>query len=104
MPATAPGPFQFLEVTLAEDLRDQAHVLVHEKGRARAIAGDDAGALLAAVLEREKPVVGQDGGVRMAEHAEESAFVLRKASASVGSTMSIPLAKDFQVIWRDHTK
>ena len=40
-----------------------------EKGLTRAVARDDAGALLPAMLQREEAVVGQDRGIRMAEDA-----------------------------------
>jgi hypothetical protein len=40
-----------------------------------ALRGDDAGALLAAVLEGEEAVIGKEGGVRMAEDAEDAALV-----------------------------
>ena len=38
----------------------------------------DAGAFLAAMLQREEPVIGQDGGIRMTEDAENAALVLRQ--------------------------
>jgi hypothetical protein len=37
--------------------------------------GDDAGALLAAMLQRVKAVVGEFGGVRMTENAEHTAIM-----------------------------
>jgi hypothetical protein len=39
------------------------------------VAGDDAGAFLSAMLERIKAVVGQFGGIRMTENAEDSAVM-----------------------------
>ena len=51
--------------------------LMLKKGLAGPVARDDAGAFLAAMLEREETVVGQHGRVRMTEHAEKAAFVLR---------------------------
>ena len=51
---------------------------MHLEGRAGAVARDDAGAFLPAMLQGEEPVVGQNGGVRMTEHAEEPALMLRK--------------------------
>ena len=39
------------------------------------VAGDDAGAFLSAMLERVKPVVGEFGGIRMAENAEHAAVM-----------------------------
>jgi hypothetical protein len=69
--------FQLFELGLAEYLRDKPHVFVIEKGRAGTVAGHNSGALLPAVLEREKAVIGQDGGVGMSEHTEKSALMLR---------------------------
>ena len=93
-----PGPFQFFEVVRAKNLGDQAHVLMHVKRRPRAVAGDNAGALLAAVLQGEKPVVGQDGGVGMTENTEKPAFVLGKDC----------FRRQFfgidNFVWRGHTK
>ena len=42
------------------------------------VGGDDARAFLAAMLQREQTVVGQYGGIRMAEDGENAAFVLGK--------------------------
>ena len=56
-----------------EHLRHQAHAVVLEK--LPVVAGDDAGAFLAAMLERVKAVVGQFGGIRMAENAEHAAIM-----------------------------
>src|SRR4051812_33656377 len=70
--------FELLQVLRSEHLRDEAHVFVGDKSCPRTVARDDAGALLAAVLQREQTVVSQDSGVRMPEDAEETAFVLRK--------------------------
>ena len=38
---------------------------------AGAVAGDDAGAFLPAMLQREEAVIGQNGRVRMTEDAEK---------------------------------
>ena len=81
-------PFQSRQFFLTENLRDQAHVLVLEKCRAGPVARDDARALLAAMLEREQTVIGQHRRVRMAEHAEKSAFMLRER-IDLASVMSI---------------
>ena len=54
-------PVQGVEYRLVEDLRDQAHVLVDHDPRA--VADRDARRLLAAVLERVQPVVGELGYV-----------------------------------------
>ena len=42
----------------------------------RAVEGDDAGRLLAAMLERVQAEGGQGGGVRMAEDAEDAALLV----------------------------
>src|SRR6266481_5221650 len=73
--ACALQPCQFV---LAKDLRHQTHVLVHEKAGPRPIAGDDSGALLSAMLQRKQTVIRQHRGVRMTEHAEKPALVLRQ--------------------------
>jgi hypothetical protein len=39
------------------------------------VAGDDAGAFLAAMLEGIKAIVGKFGGVRMAENAEDTTIM-----------------------------
>jgi hypothetical protein len=39
------------------------------------VAGDDAGAFLAAMLERVKTVVGEFRGIRVAENAEHAAVM-----------------------------
>src|SRR5437764_1614351 len=72
--------FQFFQLSLTKDLRDQAHVLVQNERRAWPVTRDNAGALLAAMLQGEKPVVSQDGRVWMAEHADEPALMLLKNS------------------------
>ena len=72
--ARALETFQFV---LAENLRDQPHVAMHLEAGAGAIRGDDAGALLSAMLEREEAVVGQHGRIRMTEDGENAALVHR---------------------------
>ena len=74
-------PFQSFQFVLAENLRNQAHALVLEKGLARAVARHDAGAFLPAMLQREQSVIGQHRRIRMPEHAEEPALVLRECGA-----------------------
>ena len=64
---------EFLQGTLVEHVGDQAHFLVD--GHLAAIAGDDAGAFLAAVLQGVEPEVDELGGVLVAEHAADAAFV-----------------------------
>jgi len=78
---------------------------VNEKCRARSVAGHYAGALLPAVLERKKSVVSQHRRVRMTEHAEESAFVVRK-SFGLGWLDDVDPSsrRIFGVVWRNHTK
>src|SRR5205807_3773308 len=62
---------------LTEHLRDKSYVFVNQERSARAVAGHNSSALLPAMLEGEKTVVGQDGRVGMTEHAKKSALVLR---------------------------
>ena len=71
-----PGPFQFFEIVRAKNLGDQAHVLVQNERRTWTVTRDNAGALLAAMLQGEKPVVSQDGRVRMAKNTEKPALML----------------------------
>ncbi len=56
-----------------ENLRHEAHAVMLVKFPL--VARDDARAFLPAMLERVKSVVGQFGGVRMAENAEDSAIM-----------------------------
>jgi hypothetical protein len=58
---------------VVENLRHEAHAVVLVKFPL--VAGDDAGAFLPAMLQRVKAVVGQLGGIRMAENAEDSAIM-----------------------------
>ena len=58
---------------VVENLRHEAHAVMLVKFPL--VAGDDAGAFLAAMLQRVKAVVGQFGGVRMAENAEHTAIM-----------------------------
>ena len=67
-----PRPFQFFQLFLSENLRNQAHALVLEKGLARAVARDDAGAFLPAMLQREQAVIGQDRRIWMTKYAERA--------------------------------
>src|SRR5438132_12896396 len=71
-------PFEFFQLFLSENLRDQSHVLVLEKGLAGAVACHNAGAFLPAMLQREQSVIRQHRRIRMTEHAEKSALVLRE--------------------------
>jgi hypothetical protein len=50
---------------------------MHLEAGARSIRGDNAGALLSAMLECKEAVVGQHGRVRMAEHAKDATLVHR---------------------------
>src|SRR6266480_7488236 len=69
---------QSCQFLLAKDLRHQTHVLVHEKAGPRAVACDNPGALLSAVLQRKQTIIRQHCCVRVAEDAEKSALVLRQ--------------------------
>ena len=72
--SSALEPGQFF---LAENLRDEPHVAMEQKRRARSVGSDDAGALLPAMLQGKETVVRQDSRVRMTEHAEDAAFMHR---------------------------
>ena len=68
-------PGKRLEAALVERVGDVAH-------RARnahllAVGGRDAGALLAAMLQRVEAEIGQVGGFGMAEDAEDAALVFK---------------------------
>jgi hypothetical protein len=56
-----------------EGVADQAEPLLRVKPRA--VEGDDAGGLLAAVLQSVQPERGDGGGFRVAENAEHAAFL-----------------------------
>src|SRR2546430_17624456 len=94
MSVRAPA-LQLLELSLAKNLRNKAHVFVDQKRCAGPAAGDDSRAFLAAMLEREQSVIGQDRGIVVAEHAKKSALVLRIKCARLAVV-------DF--VRRDHTK
>ena len=75
---------QRVERGLVEDLRDQAHVLVDQD--LFAVADRDAGGLLAAVLERVEPEVGELGDLFTGRpDAEDPARVLRTPVVRVES-------------------
>ena len=65
------------EIAPLEDLRHEAHVHMPRKLRAGFPGGDDARALLTAVLEGEETVVGQLRRVWVTEHGEDAALVFR---------------------------
>ena len=71
-------PFQALQFVLPENLRDQTHVAMEEKVRVGAVARDDAGAFLPAMLQGKEAVVSEDGGIRVPEDGEDAAFMGRK--------------------------
>ena len=71
-------PFRRSSSSGAEDLRDEPHVRdAFGTRRPPPLRRDDARAFLSAMLQGEEPIVGQDGGVRMAEDGENAALVLR---------------------------
>ena len=49
-----------------------------------AVEGDDAGGLLAAVLEGVQPERGDGGGLGMAEDAENAAFLAKRVAVQIG--------------------
>ena len=91
------GPFESGQFFLAKYLRDKSHVFVGQKGRARPVARDDPGAFLSAMLQRKQTVVSQHRRIRMAEHTEKSALVLRKRRG-------IRRLVESMLSGRDHTK
>ena len=64
-----------LEVLRSKDLRDEAHPLVELKNLSVAFARCNAGTFLAAMLEGEESVVGQQGCILVPENGEDAAFV-----------------------------
>ena len=68
------GARQLFERLLGERVGDMAHRL--RDAHLRAVRCGNAGALLAAMLKRVEPEVGQVGGFGMAEDAEHAAFFL----------------------------
>src|SRR5262249_54852915 len=93
--ACALQPCQFV---LTKNLRHQTHVLVHEKAGPRSIACDDSGALLSALWKHKQAIVRKPGSVRMTEHAEKPALVLRQ-NRRVGQLVRI-----WSVRGASHTK
>ena len=65
---------QFMQLFPFKNLRNQSHALVLKK--MRAIAGNNAGTFLAAMLQRVEAVVGELGGVGVAVHAKNTAVML----------------------------
>jgi hypothetical protein len=65
-------------------LRHETHAPVDAK--LFAVAGDDAGAFLAAMLERVKAVVREFGGVGMAKNAEDAAIMFGVILHTTGLT------------------
>ena len=64
---------QVMENFRVENLRHQTHAVVLEKFSI--VAGDDAGAFLAAMLQRVETVVGELGGIGMTKNAEHAAIM-----------------------------
>ena len=84
-------PAQRLEGGLVEDLRDQAHVLVDQD--LPAVADRDAGRLLAAVLQRVEPEVGELGDVLAGgPDSEDAAGVLGSAIVWVEIVGQTPIS------------
>lgn len=63
------------EILLMEDLRDEPHPLVKMEGLPIGATRGNARALLPAVLEGEKTVVGQKGSILVAVHGEDAALM-----------------------------
>ena len=64
-----------------EGVADQAEPALGME--ALAVVADDAGGLLAAVLQRVQPERGDGGGVGMAEDAEHAAFLAQAVAVEV---------------------
>ena len=67
--------FEPFERRRVEDLRYQAHSTMDVERMPEPLAGDDARALLSAVLQREEPVVGQQRRTLVAKDPEDSTFM-----------------------------
>ena len=72
------------ECAVVENLGDEAHAFVLVE--LAVVAGDDAGAFLAAMLERVKAVVREFGGVGMAKNAEDAAIMFGVILHTTGLT------------------
>src|SRR4026207_2239455 len=84
-------PFQSGQFVVSKYLRHKTHILMLEKSRAGPVARDDSRALLAAMLQSKQAIITQDRCVRMAKHAEQSAFMLWQ-HGSVGCLIWISFA------------
>src|SRR5438874_5773001 len=71
---------------------------MHQEVRARSVARNDSSALLPAILQGKQTEIRQNRRVRMTEHAEKPALVLRK-HGGVGCVFRISFARG-----ADHTK
>ena len=67
--------FQPLQIARGKNLRHEPHRDVPLERRVRPRRRDDARAFLPAMLEREEPVVGEHGGIRMTENGEDAALM-----------------------------
>ena len=90
------GPFQSGQFILPKYLRHKTHILVLEKSRAGPVARDDSRTLLTAMLQGKQAIISQDRRVRVAEHAEESAFMLGERTRLGSGKVDL--------VWRDHTQ
>jgi uncharacterized Zn-binding protein involved in type VI secretion len=66
---------QRLEMRRVKDLGDKPHTFVQAKGGAVTIAGGDAGAFLAAMLEGKEAVVSQQSCIFVAVNGKDAAFM-----------------------------
>ena len=78
-------PGKLFELRFAENLVDQAGRLVRED--VHAVAGTDAGALLAAVLQRIETQIGEVRGLGVAEDGKDAAFVVEAVAAAVEAVL-----------------
>ena len=63
------------QIAGAENLGDEAHAFVHGEGTVGTLGRDDAGAFLSAMLEREKAVIRNHGGIGMTEDGKDAALM-----------------------------
>ena len=66
---------QTFKLLLAENLRNQPHAPVLLKGRTSPLGSHNACALLAAMLKRKQPVIGEHRRVLVSEDRKDTAFV-----------------------------
>ena len=66
---------EFFKISRLEDLRDEPHAFVRAEGFFARIRGNDAGALLPAMLQGKEPVIRKHSCIRVVVGSEDAAFV-----------------------------